>query len=142
MERGIGGRRYSVQFYGGDTVMLRSAVVTGVLLAGVSLAMAAERPPQLEVGPSCDAAASHGVNGRTRDACMREENAAQAALNDKWKDFSARQHARCTGLVRMGGPPSYVELLTCLEMAEQARRIPDRGLMSGAGTAGMGTFSD
>ena len=120
--------------------MRRIAFVLGcafALSAGASLA--AERPPHLNVDRSCDAAASHGVNGRTRDACMREENAAQSALNDKWKNFTARQHARCTGLVNMGGPPSYVELLTCLEMAEQAKQIPDRDPLR---AGGMGTFAD
>ena len=107
---------------------------------GAGVAPAAEKPPELAVGRSCDAAASHGLNGRTRDACMSEENAAQSTLKDKWKDFTARQHTRCTSLVNMGGPPSYVELLTCLEMAEQARKIPDRDPLRGAG--GMGTFSD
>jgi hypothetical protein len=120
--------------------MLRSAVVLGVLSIGLSISQAAEKPPTLEVGRSCDAAASHGLNGRTRDACMSEENAAKSTLDDKWKQFTARQHARCTGLVNMGGPPSYVELLTCLEMAEQARQIPDRNLLHGSG--GMGTFTD
>jgi hypothetical protein len=110
------------------------------LLLGISLAFAAEEPPKLNVETSCNAAASHGVNGRTRDACMREENAAQSTLNDKWKNFNDRQHARCTGLVQMGGPPSYVELLTCLEMAEQAKRIPDSDQLRG--NTGMGTFTD
>ena len=115
--------------------MLRSAgvqgCVLGVLLMGASVAAAAERPPDLNVGPSCDAAAAQGLNGRDRGACMKEENDAQAALKDKWKDFSARQQVRCTGLVQMGGPPSYVELLTCLEMAEQADKIPDTDTLRG-----------
>jgi hypothetical protein len=119
--------------------MLRSTVVLGALLLGVGLATAAERPPELNIAPSCNGAAG-AVSGRTRDSCMTDENAARRALDDRWKDFTARQHARCTALVHMGGPPSYVELLTCLEMAEQARQIPDRGLMSG--TSGMGTFKD
>ena len=121
--------------------MLRFAAICGAaLLFGMNAGLAAEQPPQLNVDKSCDAAAAHGLNGRTRDACMREENAAQSALKDKWKNFSARQHTRCTGLVQMGGPPSYVELLTCLEMAEQAKQIPDRDLLKG--TSGMGTFTD
>jgi hypothetical protein len=155
VEREATGRRYSAHFYDGDTVMLRSAVIPSrvqscvqrgilasvlVIALGAGAALAAERPPQLNVDSSCDAAASHGLNGRTREACMSEETAAKSALNDKWKQFTARQHSRCTGLVQMGGPPSYVELLTCLEMAEQARQIPDRGLMGGR--SGMGTFSD
>lgn len=127
--------------------MLRSAGVLGsvfgALLIGVGVAptaKAAEKPPQLEVGRSCDAAASHGINGRTRDACMNEENAARSMLNDNWKKFSARQQGRCTDLVHMGGPPSYVELLTCLEVAQQAKEIPDRDQLRGTG--GMGTFTD
>ena len=31
----------------------------------------------------------------------------------------------------MGGPPSYVELLTCLEMAQQADKIPDTDALRG-----------
>lgn len=124
--------------------MLRSTVLLGALLIGANIALpaanAADNLPQLNVGPSCDAAAAHGLNGRNKDACMKEENDAEAALKDKWKDFTARQHTRCAGLVRMGGPPSYVELLTCLEMAEQARQIPDRDPLRGTG--GMGTFAD
>jgi hypothetical protein len=121
--------------------MMKPAVwLAGVLIIGAGVATAAERPPQLNVGPSCDAAAAHGLNGRDKSACMKEENDAQAKLKDTWKNFTARQHARCSDLVHMGGPPSYVELLTCLEMAEQARNIPDRDPLKG--TAGMGTFKD
>jgi hypothetical protein len=120
--------------------MLRFSVVLGVLLAGVSIAAAAERVPELNVERSCQAAEAYGLNGRTKESCMNGEREAQKTLNDKWKDFTARQQSRCTGLVHMGGPPSYVELLTCLEMAEQARRIPDRDQLRG--TAGMGTFTD
>jgi hypothetical protein len=91
---------------------------------GAQLLLVADRPPQLDLEPSCRAAERTGLNGRSREACMNEENTARATLNDKWKDFTAAQQARCGSLVRMGGPPSYVELLTCLEMAEQAQKIP------------------
>ena len=33
-----------------------------------------------------------------------------------------RQH--CTSLTQMGGSPSYVELLTCLQIAEEAAKLP------------------
>ena len=50
--------------------MLRSAVVPGALLIGVSLATAAERPPQLNVAPSCNVAAGavSDLAGTTTDA--------------------------------------------------------------------------
>ena len=109
----------------------------GVQLLLAGSAFAADHPPQLDVQTSCNAVASRGMNGRTSEACMNEENSAQSTLRDKWAQFNPSQRSRCTGLVQTGGPPSYVELLTCLEMAEQAQKIPDRGLLRGT-TSGMG----
>jgi ribosome modulation factor len=97
------------------------------LVLGAQLLLVADRPPQLDTEPACRAVERSGVNGRSREVCMNEENTARTALDGKWKDFTATQQAHCTGLVRMGGPPSYVELLTCLEMAEQAQKIPPGG---------------
>jgi hypothetical protein len=94
------------------------------LALGAQLLLVADRPPRLNVEPSCRAAERSGLD-RTAEVCMRGENDAKASLNDKWRQFSATQQTRCTTLVQMGGPPSYVELLTCLEMGQQADKIPD-----------------
>jgi len=118
-------------------MMRLTPLLFGAQLLAAGTAFAADHPPQLDVQSSCKAVASRGLNGRTREACMDEETSAQNTLRDKWKQFSAAQRSRCSGLVQTGGPPSYVELLTCLEMAEQARKIPDRGLLRGT-TSGMG----
>jgi len=87
-------------------------------------ALAADHPPQLDVQSSCNAVASRGMNGRTKEACMDEENSAQSTLRDKWAQFSPSQRSRCSGLVQTGGPPSYVELLTCMQMAQDAKSLP------------------
>lgn len=110
--------------------MMRIAVSFTGMLLGLQAVAAAERPPQIDLEPTCTVAAA-GVSGRSRDACMNDEKAAQQTLNEKWKSFTVAQQRRCSDLVHMGGPPSYVELLTCLEMAEQARQIPDRDLLNG-----------
>jgi len=34
------------------------------------------------------------------------------------------QRTRCVSLTGLGGSPSYVELLTCLEMAKAANDLP------------------
>lgn len=112
-------------------------LVFGAQLLLADSAFAADYPPRLDVQSSCTAVAARGMNGRTKEACMDEETSAQGTLRDKWGQFSASQRSRCSGLVQTGGPPSYVELLTCLEMAEQAQKIPDRGLLRGT-TSGMG----
>jgi len=105
------------------------------LVVAAQLLLVADRPPTLNVEPSCRAAERSGIDGRTADSCMRGEDQAKGTLTDKWTQFSARQQARCTSLVQMGGPPSYVELLTCLEVAEQADKIPDTDGLRGSGSA-------
>ena len=106
------------------------------LVVTAQLLLVADRPPTLNVEPSCRAAERSGLD-RTADTCMRGEDQAKATLNDKLTQFSARQQARCTSLVQTGGPPSYVELLTCLEMAQQADKIPDTDLMRGTGGSAL-----
>jgi hypothetical protein len=104
------------------------------MLLGAHLILVSDRPPNLNVDSSCAAAAQSGVNGRTKDACMSEENAARDTLTQKWKDFTGTEQSRCADLVRTGGPASYVELLTCLEMAQQAKKIPDNDALKPAGS--------
>ena len=107
-------------------------MVLAPLVVTAQLLLVADRPPALDVEPSCRAAERSGIEGRTSDNYMNGENQAKATLNDKWSQFSARQQARCSSLVQMGGPPSYVELLTCLEVAEQADKIPDSDALRGS----------
>jgi hypothetical protein len=101
------------------------SLALGALLMSGAAAQAADQPPQLNVETTCRVAAQGGT-GRNQDACLSDGKTAQNTLAGKWKQFNATQQKRCTDLISMGGPPSYVELLTCLEMAEQARKIPDR----------------
>jgi len=95
------------------------------MLLGAQLLLVSDRPPALNTEPSCAAAAISGVDGRSKQSCLDDETTAKNSITDHWKQYSSAQQSRCTGLVTMGGPPSYVELLTCLEMAEQAKKIPD-----------------
>jgi hypothetical protein len=106
------------------------APVFGLLMAS-HLTVVADTPPQLEVEPSCAAAATSGINGRTKQACIDSEARAQAELERHWTQFSATDRLRCTDMNRTGGPQSYIELLTCLEMADAAARL-NRGT-TGAG---------
>jgi hypothetical protein len=94
------------------------------LLLGISTAAAAEGPPNLNVAPSCDAAARGAiVIGRDKEACMGDERTAQDTLKQNWSKYSAADKTQCIGNVRTGGPASYVELLSCLEIMRDAKSI-------------------
>jgi hypothetical protein len=87
--------------------------------------LAADRVPELNIAPSCHAAATAAtVLNRNEDTCKRDETDARGRLDQEWADFTPVQKTRCVSLSTLGGSPSYVELLTCLEMAKAAAALP------------------
>jgi len=96
-----------------------------LVLGSSLLVVAAERGvPTLNVQPSCRAAAITGMmTGRTAETCMNDENTARDTLGKQWSEFSADDKSHCLSMISTGGQPSYVELLSCLEMSRDAKRI-------------------
>ena len=81
-------------------------------------------PPTLQVGPSCDAAGRGSVVlGRNKEACLADETDAQNTLKLNWPKYLATDKTICPGMTTAGGPASYVELVTCLEVLRDARSI-------------------
>jgi hypothetical protein len=96
-----------------------------VLLLGLPAAAAtADGPPKLDVTPSCNAASRGAIwAGRDKESCLADERAAEDTLTQNWSKFSATDKTQCIGNVKTGGPPSYVELLSCLEVMRDAKEI-------------------
>jgi len=81
-------------------------------------------PPTLQVGPSCVAAGAGSVIlGRNKESCLADETTAQNTLKQNWPNYLAADKADCVTLEKSGGPASYVELLSCLEVMRDARTI-------------------
>ena len=79
--------------------------------------------PTFDVRPSCRAAAM--VDVTTKDAmqsCMADEQDAHDKLVSEWPKFNAADRATCLGAM-MDFEPTYTELLTCLEMGDEASGI-------------------
>jgi hypothetical protein len=92
---------------------------SAVLLAcvpGKSL-FAADRFPEFKI-ESCRSAETGAatLEGRTAQGCFKDEQTAKDKLKETWSSFDASQKLHCQQLLKAGGMPSYVELLTCLEM--------------------------
>ncbi len=80
--------------------------------------------PVLQVVSSCEAAGRGAVVlGRNKEACLADESAAQDTLRQNWTKYAANDKTQCVGMTRTGGPASYVELLSCLEIMRDARNI-------------------
>ena len=81
-------------------------------------------PPILQVGPSCEAAGAGSVIlGRNKESCLADETTAQDTLKQNWPKYLAADKSDCVTLENSGGPASYVELVSCLEVMRDARSI-------------------
>ncbi|GEO98518.1 hypothetical protein [Methylobacterium haplocladii] len=87
------------------------------LLAGSALA---EGPPDLDVEKTCRSSGRVQVGlseKESQDGCLRSERAAHDELKKRWSEFSLDAKAQCSKQSEAGGFPSYVETVTCLELA-------------------------
>jgi hypothetical protein len=101
-------------------------MLTAIQLALVApLILVADRIPQLEYQTSCRGAieATKAAGGRNENACLQDEKAAQATLHKEWRQFSSDQKSHCLRLQNAGGSPSYVELLTCVELGKAVKDL-------------------
>ena len=95
------------------------------LLAGGHLLIAVvDRMPELNFEPICRESAGQNRGGRDdRAICIQDEKAARDALARQWSEFDAGDRARCIRLSTSNGSASYVEVLTCLELDRDARKL-------------------
>jgi hypothetical protein len=126
----IPGPIWSAKFMGAkrQEARMRNLSVAMLALAGCSLAVPVsagiERVPKLNVAQSCREAQEIAGEDKnlTYKGCMQDEMAAQKQLAAKWSRFKAEDRRNCVE----GGAaplPSYVEILTCLEMYDQASTL-------------------
>ena len=86
----------------------------------VGIALAEDGPPKLDVGATCKSSASAEVRiGQSAgsDGCERSEREAETDLKKRWSEFPSVAKKQCSEQWQAGGFPSYVEILTCLELA-------------------------
>jgi hypothetical protein len=101
------------------TIYFAAMAVSGVLMAA-----AVDQVPTLDTRPTCAGAESNISASRTIESCQQSEQQARDSLNTQWRNFAAGDKRNCVAETNIGGYPSYVQILTCLEMARDARTMP------------------
>jgi len=103
------------------------AFLPALIVGGSLLIAVADGIPAINYDQTCQQAASGklGLSERVED-CTDDEKHARDQLTGQWNQYDAGSRARCTRMAAAGRPSSYVELLTCLEMDQLAKKIrPD-----------------
>jgi hypothetical protein len=105
-----------------------------VILTASHVVLAADALPKFNVEQTCRRAGEVSVSlGRSAGDCKRDEEDARTKLQQDWAQYSPQQRTSCRRLSSLGSEPSYVELLTCLEMAKQAKELPAASKMGTTG---------
>ena len=100
--------------------MMPSHLAT-LALSVTLLAAAPGSVPNFDARPGCSAGADAGIDIQPNiAACVQSEEQAKNELIKDWQNFSGTAKNQCVAEIRSGGPPSYIELLTCLEMERDA----------------------
>ena len=105
-----------------------------IILSSNFVVVIADNVPRYDVGASCLGAAKQ-LDGRVgpdttalsvqeRAArCVKTEEDARTKLVAVWPEFEAAERSACIGASSSGGRPSYVELLVCLGVKREVRKI-------------------
>jgi hypothetical protein len=105
--------------------MLLLPTLVPAMILSTHLAIAvADSVPSFNVEPSCRSAAS-GEAGIKQDlsVCLDDEKEAREELVKAWNGFAATDRSLCARLAGTGGSPTYTELLVCLQMSRDARKL-------------------
>jgi hypothetical protein len=95
--------------------------VLAPLLVGSYLLAVADSVPVFDVKKICQIAAAFG--GRDSKSCIESEEAIREQLKKISAEFSAKDKAGCVATAKIGGLPSYTELITCLEIIQDVDKM-------------------
>lgn len=96
----------------------------------IMLVAVGDRVPRFNVEPVCKGIAEQGgvtfrdpAVGQEKKNCIEREQVVREQVAKQWSSFLPADRTHCVNETMMGGQSSYTELLTCLEMARDARAM-------------------
>jgi hypothetical protein len=114
--------------------LILMGLIFSALISSNGPVLAADKVPKLDVKSSCRAAQAYGDNQAVAyQGCMDDETQAYNQLVKKWSHYKPADRNDCVGQVA-NLIPSYVEVLTCLEMTDDLKAIGN--------TEGFGSIPD
>ncbi len=110
------------------------AIFLPLLIAPAAARARMESVPKLDVETSCRDAKAFGMADpeQTYKNCMLDEREAEKQLGKKWSHYKAATRRSCIA-AGAAPSPSYVELLTCIEMTDETLKPASSPGSDGAG---------
>ena len=85
----------------------------------------ADEVPTYDVAATCRAESQGDPGAGIAASCMAQEQSARETLARQWNQFTAQSKTTCMQTeTDVAGVRSYVELLTCLQIAKDVKSLP------------------
>ena len=98
-----------------------------VIMTSLSPIPVSDGVPTLDIARECR---FEGGSSEVFDRCMRDENEAQKQVEALWPKVGSADRSVCVSEATSGGYQSYIELVTCLEMARDVAAAEKPGSQS------------
>ena len=95
-------------------------VAGAILVASHLIVPIQDNVPNINIAAMCKTESAQVQSENSQ--CIRDEQNARDRLLKSWTQFPAANRASCAALSTGSGIGSYVELLTCLEVARDAKK--------------------
>jgi hypothetical protein len=105
--------------------MIKIAAVFVLVLAQTALARAAQLP-RFNIAATCREAQPLTGDKSVYQSCVSEETSARRKLGRTWSSYKPSWRTSCVGEAESSGTPSYVDLLTCLQLDKDAATLPQQ----------------
>jgi hypothetical protein len=93
-----------------------------IILTSLHPIPVADAVPKYDIARECQ---SEGGSPQAQKRCADDETQAHNQVQTEWTQFTASAKTQCNQETSIDGSPSYVELLTCLEMERDVRKQSD-----------------
>jgi hypothetical protein len=94
-----------------------------IILTSLHPTAIADTAPKFDIARVCQ---SEGGSNEEQKSCADDETQARETLQTEWIQFTPSAKKQCYEEANIDSNPSYVELLTCLEMERDVRNNPPK----------------
>jgi hypothetical protein len=98
--------------------------LTPIILAAQITVTIADEVPYFDVTATCRAETAQIQ--ASEQFCLQDEQRAHDRLVQEWAQFATSDKVGCSRTAEADGSSGYVKLLTCLELARDAKKLPGR----------------
>jgi hypothetical protein len=106
------------------------------MLLASGLHPAVAQVPKFDISGSCKAAETYDISedrNKTYKGCMQDEERARSLIDKNWSHYKTKDRTDCVTPAQIVAP-SYVEILTCLEMSDETGALLSKDVNQPTGT--------